>query len=286
MNALDADSAHDRLALMVFLALALHASVILGVGFSHELRHYAAPKLEITLAQSRSEQAPDQADFLAQANQQGSGTADEARELTTTRQADFHEPVIRDVDPQAQLAASDDSDGPRLVTSQRAERVQASGEQAVERRSETTSDATLLQRSMEIASLEAQLDIQRQAYAKRPRIRRLTSAATRQADDALYLHQWRTRVEAIGNRNYPEEARARGIFGELRMMVALLPNGEIREVKVLKSSGSAILDQAAVRIVHMAAPFEAFPADMQRSVDVLEIIRTWRFHDNRITSSS
>src|SRR5690606_34014143 len=98
-------------------------------------------------------------------------------------------------------------------------------------------EVTALQRSLEIASLEAKLDIQRQAYAARPRIRRLTSVAARQSEDALYLHNWRTRIEQVGNRHYPEQARARQIYGDLRLMVALLPNGEVSDIKVLKSSG-------------------------------------------------
>jgi protein TonB len=69
-------------------------------------------------------------------------------------------------------------------------------------------------------------------------------------------------------------------------MVALLPNGEIQEIKVLKSSGYKLLDEAAIRIVHLAAPYDAFPPDMRRQVDVLEIIRTWRFHKDRFSSSN
>ena len=69
-------------------------------------------------------------------------------------------------------------------------------------------------------------------------------------------------------------------------MVALLPNGEVDEVKVLKSSGHKLLDEAAIRIVHLAAPYDAFPADMRRQVDVLEIIRTWRFRKDRFSSSN
>lgn len=286
MRAMATDREQDRLALMILLALALHASIILGVNFRQELRHYAPPKLEITLAQHHDIQPPDQADFLAQANQQGSGTLDEARQLTATEQPEFQDSAIHEISPRQQLAASDHSAMPTQISSLRSEPTQTASLQPANAARDTLSDLTTLQRNQEIASLEAQLDAQRQAYAKRPRIRRLTSTATRQADDALYLHHWRTRVEAVGNRHYPEEARARGIFGELRMMVALLPNGEIHDIKVLKSSGSALLDQAAIRIVHLAAPFEPFSSTMERNVDVLEIIRTWRFHEDQVTSSS
>jgi protein TonB len=145
---------------------------------------------------------------------------------------------------------------------------------------------SIIERSQEIASLEAKLDIQRQAYAKRPRIRRLTSVATQQADDALYTNQWIEKIELIGNQHYPEQARQQGIYGELKMVVSLLNDGSVASVEIIQSSGYKILDEAALRIVHQAAPYGPFPAKMRQQVDILEIIRTWRFHKNRLTSSS
>lgn len=273
----------DRLALLLLLALAVHASVILGVGFARELRHYAPPRLEITLAQHRDSQPPEQADFLAQANQQGSGTLEEARALTATEQAPLPDLSLQPTQPLPQAAGAEAAAAPPVTSRHSPERtapVSASRDSG----HQDPGEAEL--RSQEIASLEAQLDAQRQAYAKRPRIRRLTSVATRQADDAQYLHNWRQRVEAVGNRHYPKEARAHNLHGELRMMVALLPNGSIHEIKVLKSSGSSVLDRAALRILRLAAPFDPFPETLRHSVDVLEIIRTWRFHEDRMTSSS
>jgi protein TonB len=279
---------HDRLGFTLLLALAVHALVILGISFSPEQRSRIASRLEITLAQYRSDKAPERADFLAQHDQEGSGTLDKKALLTTRKTADFHDNVIREVSPV-----------PQLISAQRAEQALAlvktardapdkaarRPEQAAETR-QAQSDMTILQRDQEIASLEAKLDIQRQAYAARPRVRRLTSVATKRAEDAAYLNSWRERIEAIGNRNYPAQARAKQIFGDLRLMVALYPNGEVKEIRVLKSSGQKILDEAAIRIVHMAAPYEPFPQEMSRKVDVLEIIRTWRFHKNRLSSES
>jgi protein TonB len=99
------------------------------------------------------------------------------------------------------------------------------------------------------------------------------------------LHNWRSKVETIGNQHYPSKAKQLGLYGNLRMVVSILPNGEVHQVKILQSSGHKILDQAAIKIVHLAAPYDPFPLAMQRKVDVLEIIRTWRFHKDRLTSS-
>ena len=279
---------NDRLGFTVLLALALHAAVILGVSFDKELRQQAAAKLEITLAQSRSDKTPERVDYLAQHNQEGSGTLKEKALLTTRQTADFHDNAIREVSPQQQVAAQQQQAQQRklIATSAASPSKSATSAERDETQQHADSELTLLQRSMEIASLEAKLDIQRQAYAARPRVRRLTSVATRRSEDALYLNEWRNRIEQVGNRHYPQQARERGIYGDLRLMVALLPNGEVHEIKVLKSSGQKVLDEAAIRIVHLAAPYQPFPADMRRQVDVLEIIRTWRFHKGQLRSES
>jgi protein TonB len=279
---------HDRLGFTLLLALAVHALVILGISFSPEQRSKIASKLEITLAQYRSDKAPERADFLAQHDQEGSGTLDRKALLTTRKTADFHDNAIREVSPVPQLMAAERAQQALALvrtTRDAQDKAARQPEQAAQTQ-QAQGDMTILQRDQEIASLEAKLDIQRQAYAARPRVRRLTSVATRRAEDAAYLNSWRERIEAIGNRNYPAQARAKQIFGDLRLMVALYPNGEVKEIRVLKSSGQKILDEAAIRIVHMAAPYEPFPMEMSRKVDVLEIIRTWRFHKNRLSSES
>ena len=276
---------HDRLGFAFCLALAIHATFILGVSFTREKPAVAPPKLEITLAQHRSKTAPEEADFLAQSNQQGSGTLEEKAMLTTQELADFQDTAIREVAQQKQQSQSERqlSSNTQLTTTSfsttKTDRQQQQ-EQTEQANEQPADEMTMLQRSMEIASLEAKLDIQRQAYAKRPRVRRLTSVATKQSDDALYLHNWRTKVEAIGNQNYPSKAKQQQLYGKLRMVVSILPNGDVYQVKILQSSGHKILDQAALKIVHLAAPYDPFPQTMQRNVDVLEIIRTWQFQRN------
>ena len=281
---------HDRLGFAACLALALHAAIILGITFTQEDRSQAATKLEITLAQ-HSDKAPKEADFRAQANQQGSGTLEQKAMLTTREKADFVDNVIRKVNPQQQIRASQAASASleKLVTSRQSDRQiqqQLPQPEKIEQKEGQKADLTIFERSLEIASLEAKLDIQRQAYAKRPRIRRLTSVATQQADDALYLHRWREKIESVGNQNYPEKARQQQVFGELRLVVSLFSDGSVHNVQILESSGQKILDQAAIRIVHQAAPYAPFPPGMRKNVDILEIIRTWRFHKNRLSSSS
>ena len=115
------------------------------------------------------------------------------------------------------------------------------------------------------------------------RIRRLAGPPSGDPELAYYLGSWRRKVERVGNINYPSEARARGLSGTLRLLVVIDPDGELKDVQVLASSGHPLLDDGAVRIVHLAAPFSPFTPNMRAAIDVLEIERTWRFQKDRLT---
>ena len=121
------------------------------------------------------------------------------------------------------------------------------------------------------------------ATGESPRVRRLTGPPSGDPELAYYLDSWRRKVERVGNINYPNEARTRGLSGTLRLLVAIDPDGALKDVRVLASSGHAVLDEGAVRIVHLAAPFSPFTKNMRDRVDVLEIERTWRFRNDRLT---
>lgn len=117
------------------------------------------------------------------------------------------------------------------------------------------------------------------------RVRRLGGAAPPLgADFAYYLQSWRRKVERIGQLNYPREARAEGIVGSLRLLVTIAPDGALNEVRVLETSGHPLLDDAALRIVRLAAPYAPFSPAMRATTDLLEIERTWRFLNSRLSS--
>lgn len=271
----------DRFVFALFLACAFHALVIFGVAFAAPEARQAPPTLEVTLAQHHSVQAPEDADYLAQHNQQASGTAETPKELSSNRRAEIADTVVREVNPLPQQQAARPAEQRRqLVTTigdspQQAPELPAEDKPSEEKRGDAPSDLPLT--NPEIASLQARLDKIRQTIAQRPRVRRLTSVATRASADAVYLHDWRQKVEAVGNDNFPEEALQQQITGSLRMMVRLLPTGAVEEVVILESSGERILDDAAQQIVRLAAPFAPFPAEIRKEADRLEIIRTWRF---------
>jgi protein TonB len=272
----------DRLSFTFFLAIVLHALLILGISFKLPDHSNTSQTIEITLATHKSLRAPEQADFLAQHNQEASGTLDEAKQLTTERQAEFADTQVREVNPvPQQSAATQKLKEQQLVATRSASThttqvtLNPDERRELEQREGLMEDQLTV--SAEIASLQAKLDKQRQEYAKRPRVRTLTSVSTKESFDAKYLHDWSTKVEQVGNRNYPKEALSRKITGHLRLSVVINPDGTIYEIKVLQSSGQRILDDAARQIVRLSAPFAQFPAEIRKHADRLQIIRTWNF---------
>ena len=285
-------SSNDRMMFAIFVALMVHAMLVLGISFSAEESPAFSSTLDVTLAGYRSEEAPEDADFLAQENQQGSGTLDEAEMQTTDVEADFHANDIRENVREEQMPTA-----PRTQNSQHTQVVSTTRsptkqQQQIEDPQAPTPDIpegpqqTLLERSLEIASLQAKLDTERQLYARMPRIHRLTAASTMKAADAYYVNLWRQKIERMGAINYPQEAENCYDNCRLRILVSINPDGSIHELAVLESSGRRVLDEAATRIVRLAAPFAPFTNEMRREMDRLEIIRTWQFTGDRYLSGS
>ena len=282
----------DRLTFTLFLALALHALLVLGVSFTLPEPDAAAPTLDVTLASHKALDEPEEADYLAQHNQQASGIQEQARELTAEQDAEFADTRVRDINPSPQQQASSPQQRreQNQVDTQGESQRQTRPEDDPEPQEELHPQEGSMEKqpliNQNIASLQAKLDRQRQEYAKRPRIRRLTSMATRASFEAEYLHQWGQKIERTGNRHYPQEALQRRLTGDLRLSVAINPTGTIHSVEILESSGHRILDQAAVQIVHLAAPFQSFPPEIRREYDRLEIIRTWQFEISGLSTSA
>jgi protein TonB len=276
--------AFDRLSFTVFLALAFHAILIFGISFSSERNSSKSPTLDVTLSLQKTE-APtneEDADFLADADQQGSGTLEEKAKLRSTEQADIEDNQIFHTTPMVtQIAFSElSTSNDRIITTSANALTEAAAvseddgslEQPIQ-----TDETLILNNITDVATLKALLDESRQAYAKRPRVRTLTAVSTKRAIDARYIYDWLEKVERIGNQNYPDAARERRISGSVRLAVSINADGSLRSVQVTGSSGHSILDQAAKQIVYLAAPYTAFNAEMLEEYDVLEIIRTWQF---------
>lgn len=280
----------DRLGFTLFLAALIHLALILGLGFTFAEPKQISKTLEITLATFKSETKPKKADFLAQENQQGSGTLDKKAAPKTTEIAPFQANEVKKVTPPPVVQPTVPQAAPKAAVTT----VAPAPKKAVTKKEETKAPPTpkaatptfdSSQLSSDIASLEAELAKEQQLYAKRPRIHRLSAASTMRDKGAWYKDEWRKKVERIGNLNYPDEARRKQIYGNLRLMVSINRDGSLYEVLVLESSGQPLLDQAAQRIVRLAAPFAPFTGDLS-DIDRLEIIRTWKFaRGDRLSSN-
>ena len=98
------------------------------------------------------------------------------------------------------------------------------------------------------------------------------------------MDAWRTKVERVGNLNYPEQAKRQNLSGSLVLDVALKPDGGIESINVIRPSPHKILDEAAIRIVRLAAPYAPFPPELRADYDLVHITRTWKFHDATLSS--
>jgi protein TonB len=242
--------------------------------------------LEVTLAQHRSDIADKNADYLGNANQKGSGTLDRAALVTSPHQSRFHSDRINEIQPEERRAIQEATEAENrhvITTTAKAARYHDNSKSAQKQQEEAIAQqaqvATAWQ-SDEVSSLEARLMARKQAYAKRPRVRTVSTVSTRYDRDAAYVDAFRSRVEEVGNKNYPAKAREKKISGNVRLMVSILANGTVKEIVVLKSSGYAILDEAARQSVRLAEPFQPFPAAIRQDTDILQIIRTWKFADH------
>lgn len=288
MNAAVAPAPHrddtDRLSVTLLFSLILHAVLILGLGFELAKPKPSLPALDVTLLNTANAQAPDKADFLAQANNRGGGDSDKAKRPSALFSGPLptDERGIAPVPLQPAAPAPSVASVPRLLSTRaQAERqVTQQPERSEHDQVEPRQSAIPVDRQLEMAKLAQELRKQEQAYAKRPR-RKYISANTREYAYAAYMKAWVSRIERIGNLNYPDEARRRQLHGQLVLTVGLDRDGHVKSVDIIQGSGHKVLDDAAIRIVHLAGPFPPIPQEKddrgRKGLDELYITRTWQF---------
>jgi protein TonB len=276
---------HTRFRNAVLLALAVHAALILSISFSVATAERRSPQIEVTLATRPSTAAPEDARHVAQANQEGSGDEAEINQISSRNNLPSNNLSMEQSQQQArqeQSAQQHEAITTTAMTLNRVTKEQAELKQQEAQLEGISPEVDQLNR--ELASLQAELDEQTRTLADRPRVRRLTAASAKQSADAAYLLDWRQRLEAVGNKYYPQASVRYGMYGDLRLLVVIRQDGSLEDIKVLSSSGYAVLDEAAIKIVRMAAPYSPFPAELKATTDKLEIVRTWHFRENQLSS--
>ena len=274
----DLDDQQRLLTASVGASLVLHALLLtMHFKFPDALQWRSqSSSLEVVLVNAKTEEKPAKAEVRAQASLDGGGNVEDRRHAKA---------------PLPATAAR--SGGRHLVQAQRrVERLEAQQRELLARAAQSPTSVAreepkaplaeaqpngreLADLSLAAMRLQAQIDRRVEEYQKRPRKRFIGARAT-EYRFALYEEGWRAKIERVGTLNYPAEARGK-IYGNLRLTVTLRPDGTIERVELDRSSGLKVLDEAAFRILQMAAPFAAFPADIVKDTDLLVITRTWFF---------
>jgi protein TonB len=278
--------AGERLSVTLLFSLIAHAVLALGLTFEYLKPAPRLPALDVILVQSASGAKPDQADFLAQANNAGGGEADKSVRPTDLVSAPLPKPTpgIAPIPVETGAAQAQAPSERELLTQRQSDvAVATQPETPNSPPAEDVNPHALAERRLEMARLANELQRETQIYAKRPK-KKFVSANTREAADAAYQAGWVARIERMGNLNYPDEARRRQLAERktltLMLTAGVKRDGSLRSVDIIQSSGFKLLDDAAIRIVQLAAPFPPLPANAD--YDELYITRTWEFQPGEV----
>ncbi|ARU32983.1 energy transducer TonB [Sulfuriferula sp. AH1] len=243
-------------------------------------QNFFTPPLEVVLVNSKSAARPRKADALAQSNLDGGGNTDADRRAKSPLPAMLHDQRQSETEAAQQRVKLLEAESRKIMTQLKSNYSLDNGQPQPDA-PEKTMDAksatgNLLERSLEMAKLEARISKEYDAYQKRPR-KMFIGASAQEYVFARYIEDWRIKVERVGNQNYPDAARQQKIYGKLQLTVSIKADGSLDNVEVSRSSGSRILDAAAVAIVRQAAPYSPFPEEVRKKADVVVITRTWTF---------
>ena len=273
-----------RLGLTLFLALILHALVILGVGF--EMLTSERPDqvtLDVTWVDVPSPE-PEDARHIAAEAQAASGDAEEEQVARspepTMEEAARPEPAEAPPTPLETMPEPDMEPVTTLGPTPEPAPVEPTPAEIPEP-PEAPSAATLIARGLE-AARSMPHETEQTLLSRASRTLYLDTLSARAAPEAAYLEAWIRKVERVGNLNYPDEARRRGLSGSLVLSVRLDTEGRVQDIAVAQSSSEPILDQAAIRIVELAQPFAPFTDSMREQYDHIVITRTWAFRRDRV----
>ncbi len=274
---------HDRFGMTFFLATIFHGMVILGITFSVSppADSKTAPALDIILVQTRSPIDVEDADYLAQVSQQGGGNAEEKarpRELFSAPTLSNTPGIAKQTSVQ-QIQKQKRNEQLALLTQKDANYSINTEINPVKAEDDSTVDKTSTDQNNQTARLAAEISniIEEQASIEKTKY---LNSSTKEFTPAKYMREWINRVERVGNLNYPDQARRKKLSGTLILDVVINSEGELVKTDLRQSSGHQILDDAAKRIVKLAAPFSAFPDKLRKEADVIHITRSWEFLNN------
>lgn len=279
------DRPEDRLATAVFAAALLHGVVILGVRFSAPaVDDRSLPTLEVLLVpDGPAEPLNPAANYIAERSQHGFGTTlDRQRTSLPEASASPLETSGTAAGDSTELEAADESVGGTPILSSRSytkQRTQVGADSDQPAQFHAVPQENRPQQQIGVNALAADQELRLRG---RPSPDDLLLADTRESAIAGYLDGWKRRIERVGTLNFPNEARRRLLSGNPVLEVAIRADGRLDSVVVRRSSGHRELDNAAIGIVKLAAPFDPFPTAMRNRYPVLRFAYEWQFMNGRL----
>lgn len=261
------------------IAVAVHVFVIFGVSFNADVLPNEMAQ-EVATVLSDNKEKNKEARFVANASQEGGGEVrQQLRQETTMISPDVSDDMeetqdIINLQKQSRQEAYQEN---YLRTTLSVRYVNNQNDNNTKKnQNDLESQEERIRKK--IRTLEAQLSQKQQVFSSKSNIHTVNSNATTHGVAAGYLENFRRHVERIANQYYPNEARRNNIMGDVRLMVIISPDGYVKAIRLLESSGSAILDEAAKQSVRQSAPYGHFDEEMGKLSEI-RIIRTWRYSD-------
>ena len=265
------------------VAIFLHGVLIFATGFMTPEPNAVRKStlLDITLVNSYSDVTPKDADFIAESNQQGSGSLDAKKKITSRSASETPNDDNGDKTFSSEEAAPSVVPKPKpqvLTTKGKTSKTVKKEVQEEEVKETRVVKTEVSEKAEKIAMLMAEMNKEEQKYARRPRIHFVDSISAKSAVEARYIKDWARKLERIGNINFPDEAIRLSLSGTLILNATLDRAGRVVEMQIDVSSGSRVLDKAALQIVKLAAPYEPLPSEIRKKYDRLNITRSIVFH--------
>ena len=229
--------------------------------------------LDVVLVNSRSGDAPDKAQAIAQANLAGGGEAERGRATSPLPPSALIELGEANEESRKQIEKLQETQT-QLLTQIRRELALMPAPDPL-RDQGSPDEHAQEEKRRQLIQLLAEIEKRVNDENARPK-KRYISPATREEVYAIYYDQLRRKIEERGTRNFPEY-QGRKLYGELTMNVTVDVQGRVIETEIVRPSGSGVLDKRAVAIVRAASPFGVFSAAMRHKADQLVVTSRFRF---------
>lgn len=270
-----ATSVSDSLLMTLFIAAVIHVIIFLGVRFSIPQPLKVNKQIEITLASLPSKKAPKNAKYLAQDNQEGSGTIAKKPEPTKQKLVSQGDNANKPPKQRETQTESKPKATQKLITQKQAEQQITITKEDIPSKTKNQK-LSIDALKQQISQLGEEIRYSQQG-SDQNKLKNTNTVSARKYARAQYLRDWETKVKRIARLNSPPKIKSIKNRAILMLRVDINSDGSINNMQVKRSSGNKTLDDYAKRIVRLGAPYPTLPKDLHNTDGTLQIIRTWNF---------